>query len=553
MIQFKDWRLEWDGSPVAMQFDNDSVRLEIVGEMPTGYNWELLMREPEGGMDILTLEKQPDGVGVLLKRENLPKWGTYALQLRGTLQADGTTQRHSTVAEVLVPESLSGDTAWPEIPAAFRQLEARLKELAAHPPKPGSEGYWLLWDAEEGAYHDSNLPVGTGGPKGDKGDTGPKGDKGDTGTAGAPGAKGDKGDKGEQGDKGDKGDTGPQGKQGIQGPEGPQGPVGPAGPQGEPGPAYTAGENISISGSVIATKAFPCNPNLLGNWYFGNPVNQRGQTSYPGGAYAIDRWLPSSGNTSLVVNDGYLTVTTRTAGAAVDQIQEFPYPPGTVLTLSALMRCTTANAGLQCRFGKDGTDAADYSETVTLTGTGDWELVTLPLTIPSGIGAVLQSPRFRGTAAGTTYDIKAIKLELGTQQTLAHQENGVWVLNEIPDYSEQYRRCLRYYQAIQGENFPIFAGEVGATGRLYFTVPLIEPMRSGVTVADVTASDIYTTAGRAKLIDAPGYGVWAQHLNAVTIWTAKNSVKDYTTDAAIAGAGAVCSATLKLSAELSDA
>ena len=51
MIQFKDWRLEWDGSPVAMQFDNDSVRLEIVGEMPTGYNWELLMREPEGGME----------------------------------------------------------------------------------------------------------------------------------------------------------------------------------------------------------------------------------------------------------------------------------------------------------------------------------------------------------------------------------------------------------------------------------------------------------------------------------------------------------------------
>ena len=102
MIQFKDWRLEWDGSPVAMQFDNDSVRLEIVGEMPTGYDWELLMREPEGGMDILPLEEQPGGVGVLLKRENLPKWGTYALQLRGTLQADGTTQRHSTVAEVLV-------------------------------------------------------------------------------------------------------------------------------------------------------------------------------------------------------------------------------------------------------------------------------------------------------------------------------------------------------------------------------------------------------------------------------------------------------------------
>ena len=383
MIQFKDWRLEWDGSPVAMQFDNGSVRLEIVGEMPTGYDWELLVREPEGGMDILALEKQPDGVGVLLKRENLPKWGTYALQLRGTLQADGTTQRHSTVAEVLVPESLSEDTAWPEIPAAFRQLEARLKELAAHPPKPGSEGYWLLWDAEEGAYHDSNLPVGAGGPKGDKGDTGPKGDKGDTGAAGAPGAKGDKGD------------TGPQGKQGIQGPEGPQGPVGPAGPQGEPGPAYTAGENISISGSVIATKAFPCNPNLLDNWYFGNPVNQRGASgTISTEGYFFDRWKLVSG--SVTINSGGIVL-----NGTIAQVLE--YAAGQTVTATVLT--------------PDGvTDVTPVYDDETKT--------------------------FTVTTQGKT--IRAVKLELGTQQTLAHQENGAWVLNEIPDYGEQLRRCQRY-------------------------------------------------------------------------------------------------------------
>ena len=383
MIQFKDWRLEWDGSPVAMQFDNGSVRLEIVGEMPTGYDWELLVREPEGGMDILALEKQPDGVGVLLKRENLPKWGTYALQLRGTLQADGTTQRHSTVAEVLVPESLSEDTAWPEIPAAFRQLEARLKELAAHPPKPGSEGYWLLWDAEEGAYHDSNLPVGAGGPKGDKGDTGPKGDKGDTGAAGAPGAKGDKGD------------TGPQGKQGIQGPEGPQGPVGPAGPQGEPGPAYTAGENISISGSVIATKAFPCNPNLLDNWYFGNPVNQRGASGTINTAgYFFDRWKLVSG--SVTINSGGIVL-----NGTIAQVLE--YAAGQTVTATVLT--------------PDGvTDVTPVYDDETKT--------------------------FTVTTQGKP--IKAVKLELGTQQTLAHQENGGWGLNEIPNYGEQLRRCQRY-------------------------------------------------------------------------------------------------------------
>ena len=39
--------------------------------------------------------------------------------------------------------------------------------------------------------------------------------------------------------------------------------------------------------------------------------------------------------------------------------------------------------------------------------------------------------------------IIAIKLELGDTQTLAHKENGVWVLNEIPDFGEQLRRCQR--------------------------------------------------------------------------------------------------------------
>lgn len=477
MIQFKDWRLEWDGSPVAMQFDNGSVRLEIVGEMPTGYDWELLVREPEGGMDILTLEKQPDGVGVLLKRENLPKWGTYALQLRGTLQADGTTQRHSTVAEVLVPESLSGDTAWPEIPAAFRQLEARLKELAAHPPKPGSEGYWLLWDAEEGAYHDSNLPVGAGGPKGDKGDTGPRGDKGDTGAAGAPGAKGDKGD------------TGPQGEQGIQGPEGPQGPVGPAGPQGEPGPAYTAGENISISGSVIATKAFPCNPNLLDNWYFGNPVNQRVGRIVPAGTpYFVQGSSTQSGVLSSpatvigylnsgglypqvkVGSETYITPIGTDVSGYVGVgygIDRWKLDIGESVTIDNGLNIVKANSYVGQYFddfdkfiGRQLVGSVLMSDGDLYTGTFVYNGVVnqgQTFFVNSRLGMYIQklSNALTQVEFNTLVDnvkVLAVGLELGTEQTIAHQENGVWVLNEIPDYGEQLRRCQRYYQRLKASS-----------------------------------------------------------------------------------------------------
>ncbi len=123
-----------------MQFDNGSVWLDVIGDMPEGYDWELLLQEPEGGLDILPMQARPGGAGVLLQRENLPKGGTYTLQVRGTLRADGVTQRHSSVTEVLVPESLSEGAAWPELPTAFRQLETRLRELAAPVQAAGRRG-----------------------------------------------------------------------------------------------------------------------------------------------------------------------------------------------------------------------------------------------------------------------------------------------------------------------------------------------------------------------------------------------------------------------------
>ena len=51
---------------------------------------------------------------------------------------------------------------------------------------------------------------------------------------------------------------------------------------------------------------------------------------------------------------------------------------------------------------------------------------------------------------GNTANIVAAKLELGSVQTLTHQENGQWVLNEIPNYAEQYTICSQY-SPITGE------------------------------------------------------------------------------------------------------
>ena len=92
----------------------------------------------------------------------------------------------------------------------------KIIDLNSHPPIPGGNGYWLLWDTDNGAYVESelSLPEISVGPPGPQGE---KGDKGDQGIQGVQGEKGDKGDKGDQGATGEKGDTGAAGHTPVKG------------------------------------------------------------------------------------------------------------------------------------------------------------------------------------------------------------------------------------------------------------------------------------------------------------------------------------------------
>lgn len=189
--------------------------------------------------------------------------------------------------------------------------------------------------------------------------------------------------------------------------------------------AYTK-EEIS---SLLLKKP---NPNLLDNWYFGNPVNQRGLKTYANssGFYGIDRWRIASGlsNSCYVeINDGYVSFVNAniTPGSYIYFEQNFEYditPTGVPRTVSIM--------------DKDGI-LRSY------TGQNDtsWEY-------DNGIyvyQASQKSLNFR-LDAGKRLDMKVVKFELGSQQTLAHQdESGNWVLNEIPDYGEQLARCQRYF------------------------------------------------------------------------------------------------------------
>lgn len=225
-----------------------------------------------------------------------------------------------------------------------------------------------------------------------------------------------------------------------------------------------------------------CNPNMLDNWYFGNPVNQRGQTSYTGQGYGIDRWKAAS-NTNIRIGDGFVTLF-----GSWDVRQLFEKRPKATYTFSLLYKNSTAKT-LAIFFGlnSDTKLAAQSNNSEGLiTGTGTIDDLKYVMITLSGSGSA---------------DLIAVKLELGSQQTLAHQDaNGAWVLNEIPDYGEQLRRCQRYLIPIN--NWTRVRASYYSGTALFFAVPIPSTMRTTPAILDPSgALEVQSVSGVAK----PGF------------------------------------------------
>lgn len=201
------------------------------------------------------------------------------------------------------------------------------------------------------------------------------------------------------------------------------------------------GKISGLSGSL----ATYVRPNLLDNWYFagngsqnGNfPINQRGQEYYTNAGVTIDRWFKGT--------NGAINSITKAYGLLI-----------------------TPNTVLYQKLSTDTKDALD-GKTCTLT------LLTNDGKIRSGTFVYKSAPSSTITILNVAGVVKfecgidgniyitwlssfntgyfAIKLELGDTQTLAHQENGVWVLNEIPNFADELARCKRYYNKFPVETY----------------------------------------------------------------------------------------------------
>lgn len=168
--------------------------------------------------------------------------------------------------------------------------------------------------------------------------------------------------------------------------------------------------------------------NLLDNWYFADPINQRGQTEYSlAYSYGLDRWIQ---NGITVTNTGdVIAISGSIEDDKIYQLLEDTSLASKTLAVSVL-------------YG---------GVLTTLTG--------VPNTSPSKLGS--NCALYLGLVGGrpycqfspaTTGQIVAIKLELGTQQTLARKAaDGTWTLiDPPPNKAEELAKCQRYFYRKKG-------------------------------------------------------------------------------------------------------
>lgn len=261
---------------------------------------------------------------------------------------------------------------------------------------------------------------------------------------------------------------------------------------------HTSLPDLALSGSptLNGRPILPVsNPNLLDNWYFGSPVDQKmGYVAPPGTKYysntslatqsgtlaeytkaqkvtdaygkvmvgnatyyvpwssavrgyvchgvnthTIDRWVGFGAN--VLVKDGFIQLQKKHKEyTMVSQILQIP--PESMVTFSALVR---APEGVAIALAMRRYDSVP-NQLEIFVGNGDWQLVCIPFvrwrSDTERVDLIIRS----SSNVGDTVDIKAAKLEFGGVQTLAYQdENGAWVLSDSPNKDGELRKCQKHH------------------------------------------------------------------------------------------------------------
>lgn len=231
-------------------FEQNNLVNNLVGNVDTAEGWEFTLKiymTSTMQYNAIPITREGSIIFVNLTSDMMPVSGRYVGQFE---MKNGQQVSQTQTFDFWVQNSINLNEVWTPIPTTFTELANNISIIQAHPPIPGDNGYWMLWNVNTNEYEQSEYPL----PPVSQGIPGPyftpavspEGELSWTnnGNLENPTTVNIKGP------KGDTGETGPIGPTGAQGVQGEIGPAGPQGPQGDPGiglPQVTEADNGKVA------------------------------------------------------------------------------------------------------------------------------------------------------------------------------------------------------------------------------------------------------------------------------------------------------------------
>lgn len=270
------------------------------------------------------------------------------------------------------------------------------------------------------------------------------------------------------------------------------------------------------------------NPNLLDNWYFIDPINQRNQTTYGNGG-TIDRWRTDIVGDSgiLEIKYGYIrfsktkNITVEGKSSVINSIFQKIYNvqflAGKVVTLSMLRRGTGHNQLLLF------VNNNQHLVSNVLYPSENWILDSYTVKLPDDLTflSVFIYSDILSTSIGYT-DLLAAKLEVGSNQTLARRVGDNWVLNDPPpDKALELTKCQRYFERTKffictgmatSNNTIQFCGtyfykteKINKSGAVFTINDSLIPSNQKITIQELNSDGTITTYEDLNLLNPVAY------------------------------------------------
>ena len=164
-ITLSGTKVSMDGHTLAFQKNNLVDSMVITVDTDETWQYKLDVKYPckdsngEELYNVIDLTRVGNTCTAILQAPMLPFNGKYTMQLRGI--SDDKVY-HTDTFDVWVKYSIDPGKVYDPVPSEFYQIEANITSMNNHPPKPGNNGYWLVWNVAKQEYEESDVPLPEG-------------------------------------------------------------------------------------------------------------------------------------------------------------------------------------------------------------------------------------------------------------------------------------------------------------------------------------------------------------------------------------------------------